>query len=116
MATNIIRALTRFIEHPVQPAQNSNLPVVSDWDISKTDIRTGENPAIYTQNNAVTGLSSRSCNLNYLPDAFGELGALQHVDLTGNQLAALPNSIGSLRHLKRFYLGLMATFGENRTP
>ncbi len=55
-------------------------------------------------NGAVVGLSLREYGLPALPAFPGELTDLEHLDLSGNQLASLPPNIGALTHLSRLLL------------
>src|SRR5690242_11566013 len=47
----------------------------------------------------VSALCLRYCGLAALPDSISRLGSLHHLDLTGNQLTAVPASLGSLSNL-----------------
>lgn len=56
--------------------------------------------------------------LSHVPDTFGGLSSLQHLDLTATQLRSLPESFGDLRSLQQLDLtatqlrGLSTSFGS----
>jgi Leucine-rich repeat (LRR) protein len=53
----------------------------------------------------LTSLRAAYAGLEELPACFGQLAALQHLDLTGNALRQLPSAVGQLSALTRLALG-----------
>ena len=57
-----------------------------------------------SKDGTVIGLALRYCGLKALPDSLGQLAALRHLDLTGNQLSELPEWMRGMGDLRSLYL------------
>src|SRR6202051_3073356 len=75
-----------------------------DDDLGSCGSRITEKLGVYSKDGTVLGLALRYCGLRALPDSLGQLAALRHLDLTGNQLAELPESMRSMGDLRSLYL------------
>src|SRR5947207_10257282 len=53
---------------------------------------------------SVVALSMRYCSLAVLPDVLSQFTNLRHLDVTGNQLTALPERLASLSSLRTLFL------------
>jgi hypothetical protein len=62
------------------------------------------NVGVKIEDGKVIGLGLYQCNLNTLPDSFGQLKSLQKLNLGANGLIDLPNSFNQLKSLQKLNL------------
>jgi Leucine-rich repeat (LRR) protein len=106
-----------------QPIPPANISGGLDDDLRGCGSRVAEKVGVYSKDGNVLGLALRYCGLRALPDSLGQLAALRHLDLTGNELSELPESMRGMGDLRSLYLdenqlawlpGWIDHFGELR--
>ena len=102
LAAPRLRCLTLDIEtSPLAPAMPRVVPgldqlellAISGWPLV-------EFPVFVTELGTLTSLTLRRCGLRQLPDHWGALACLEHLDVSDNEIEQLPESLGDLPALR----------------
>src|SRR3954470_7353884 len=72
------------------------MPVRAADSATRGASRLPDDVAVYVDAGAVIGPSARHCGLREVPPSLGDLGGLRSLDLTGNALESLPDSLARL--------------------
>ncbi|MBU1221519.1 leucine-rich repeat domain-containing protein [Myxococcota bacterium] len=109
-------AILKSGETPLKPGAKTERMLISEeidriitdglaTEIDFSNKKLNDFPAGFTSLKNLRILNLAGNNIKILPDSLGDLVNLEELDISGNPVCLIPSTIGNLRHLKKLNLG-----------